>query len=106
MRDPGPVRVSMGTETMNIAITDGVQLNPPGFAAGLGAWSREDGLAGSATWAGASNAAIVPADQDNRVSEMPYMVTRQGADKRNVRVNFSKPVKGSVTLRVRMDDPN
>ncbi|HRO14199.1 MAG TPA: glycosyl hydrolase family 28-related protein [Paracoccus sp. (in: a-proteobacteria)] len=49
---------------MNIAITAGVQLNPPAFAAGLGVWSREDGLSGDASWAGAPNAAIVPADQD------------------------------------------
>lgn len=49
---------------MNIAITDGVKLSPPGFGAGLGVWSREDGPAGSATWANATNAAIAPADQD------------------------------------------
>ncbi|AXC50137.1 right-handed parallel beta-helix repeat-containing protein [Paracoccus suum] len=49
---------------MNIAITDGIQLSPPGFAAGLSVWSREDGTAGSATWANATNAAVVPADQD------------------------------------------
>lgn len=49
---------------MNIAITDGVQLSPPGFAAGLGVWSREDGTPGTATWSGAANAALVPADQD------------------------------------------
>ncbi len=49
---------------MNIAITAGLQLNPPGFGAGLAAWSREDGLSGQPTWAGVPNAAIVPADQD------------------------------------------
>lgn len=49
---------------MNIAITAGLQLNPPGFGAGLAAWSRENGRSGEATWAGAPNAAIVPADQD------------------------------------------
>ena len=49
---------------MNIAITDGLQLAPPGFAAGLSAWSREEGTPGSATWANATNAALVPADQD------------------------------------------
>lgn len=49
---------------MNIAVTDGIGLMPPAFADGLNAWSREDGTAGSATWAGQANAAIVPADQD------------------------------------------
>lgn len=49
---------------MNIAITAGLQLMPPAFSAGLGAWSREDGLSGDASWSGATDAAIVPADQD------------------------------------------
>ena len=49
---------------MNIAITAGLQLNPPGFGAGLGAWSRENGLSGEPTWSGVPNAAIVPGDQD------------------------------------------
>lgn len=49
---------------MNIAITDGLILDPPGFAAGLGVWSREHGTPGSATWAGAGNAGIVAADAD------------------------------------------
>ncbi|MFV0292872.1 MAG: glycosyl hydrolase family 28-related protein [Paracoccus sp. (in: a-proteobacteria)] len=49
---------------MNIAITNGLQLMPPSFAAGLSAWSREYGTPGSATWANQANAAIVAADQD------------------------------------------
>ncbi|WP_149141016.1 glycosyl hydrolase family 28-related protein [Gemmobacter caeruleus] len=49
---------------MNKAITDGLVLMPPPFAAGLGQWSREDGTPGSATYAGAANAALVPSDQD------------------------------------------
>ncbi|MFD1796204.1 right-handed parallel beta-helix repeat-containing protein [Paracoccus aurantiacus] len=49
---------------MNIAITDGLQLMPPSFAAGLSAWSREYGTPGSATWANQLNAAIVSADPD------------------------------------------
>ncbi|MDO5371158.1 glycosyl hydrolase family 28-related protein [Paracoccus sp. (in: a-proteobacteria)] len=49
---------------MNIAITAGLQLMPPGFSAGLGAWSQANGLSGEATWANSPNAAIVPADQD------------------------------------------
>ncbi len=34
---------------MNKAITDGLVLMPPAFAAGLNLWSREDGLAGQGT---------------------------------------------------------
>ncbi|MFD2173826.1 glycosyl hydrolase family 28-related protein [Rhodobacter lacus] len=49
---------------MNIAITDGVSLMPPAFAEGLDQWSSENGTAGSATYAGATNAALVPADAD------------------------------------------
>ena len=49
---------------MNIAITGGLQLMPPSFAAGLSVWSREYGTPGSATWADQANAAIVAADQD------------------------------------------
>lgn len=49
---------------MNKAITDGLLLTPPAFEAGLNVWSSENGTAGSATYAGAANAAIVPADQD------------------------------------------
>lgn len=49
---------------MNIAITNGVKLMPPSFAAGLSVWSREYGTPGSATWANQANAAIVAADQD------------------------------------------
>lgn len=49
---------------MNIAITNGLLLMPPAFRAGLGVWSRSNGTSGSATWANAANAALVPADQD------------------------------------------
>lgn len=49
---------------MNKAITDGLVLMPPEFSAGLGVWSSQDGTPGSATYDGASNAALVPADQD------------------------------------------
>ncbi len=49
---------------MNKAITDGLVLMPPPFAAGLNQWSREDGTPGSATYAGQPNAAYVPSDQD------------------------------------------
>ena len=49
---------------MNIAITDGLQLMPPDFRAGLNVWSRTTGESGQPTWATAMNAAIVPSDQD------------------------------------------
>jgi len=49
---------------MNKAITDGLVFMPPAFAAGLEQWSSGDGTAGSPIYLGATNAAIVPADQD------------------------------------------
>tara|TARA_R110002074_G_scaffold46572_2_gene120035 strand:- start:71 stop:2359 length:2289 start_codon:yes stop_codon:yes gene_type:complete len=49
---------------MNKAITDGVLLMPPAFADGLDVYSSGDGTPGSDTYANASNAAFVPADQD------------------------------------------
>ena len=49
---------------MNIAITDGVNLTPSAFELGLGQWSSENGTVGSATYAGAPNAALVSADAD------------------------------------------
>ncbi len=49
---------------MNKAITDGLVLMPPAFDLGLDLWSSEDGTPGSASYAGAVNAALVPADQD------------------------------------------
>lgn len=49
---------------MNKAITDGLVFMPAAFEAGLSLWSSEDGLPGQATYQGAANAALVPADQD------------------------------------------
>lgn len=49
---------------MNKAITDGIVFTPPSFADGLTNWSSQDGTPGSDDYAGASNAAFVPADQD------------------------------------------
>lgn len=49
---------------MNKAITDGLVLTPPAFELGLDVWSSEDGTAGSDTYQGAGNVALVPADQD------------------------------------------
>jgi hypothetical protein len=49
---------------MNKTITDGLVLTPPPFSAGLALWSRENGTAGSGSYAAQPNAAYVPADQD------------------------------------------
>ena len=49
---------------MNKAITDGVLLQPPAFAAGLDVYSSGNGTPGSDTYANAANAVFVPADQD------------------------------------------
>ena len=49
---------------MNKAITDGLVLMPPPFAAGLSVWSNQDGTPGSETYATDPNAGFVPADQD------------------------------------------
>ncbi|WP_199260547.1 glycosyl hydrolase family 28-related protein [Paracoccus binzhouensis] len=49
---------------MTIAIIGNQSLMPRAFRLGLNQWSQTDGRAGSPTWAGAANAAIVPADED------------------------------------------
>ena len=49
---------------MNKAITEGLVLMPPPFAAGLNLWSSQDGRPGNASYQGAANAALVPSDQD------------------------------------------
>ncbi len=49
---------------MNKAITDGLALMPPPFAAGLDNWSSGNGTPGSDTYAGAGGGVFVPADQD------------------------------------------
>ena len=49
---------------MNKAITQGLVLMPPPFSAGLGLWSREDGLSGQGSYLAQPNAAFVSADQD------------------------------------------
>ena len=49
---------------MSIAIIGNQALMPRPFQAGLNLWSRTDGRAGSPTWSGAANVAIVPADEE------------------------------------------
>jgi hypothetical protein len=41
-----------------------------------------------------------------RVTEMPYVLTSQGASKDKVTVNWSQAVKGRTHLKIRMDTPN
>lgn len=49
---------------MNKAITDGLDLMPPPFSAGLDVWSQGNGTPPTATWNGAPNAVLVPSDAD------------------------------------------
>ncbi len=49
---------------MNKAITDGLVLQPPAFAAGLNLWSSEDGTPGSVTYDTIGTSAFVPGDAD------------------------------------------
>ncbi|MCU0856120.1 MAG: right-handed parallel beta-helix repeat-containing protein, partial [Rhodobacteraceae bacterium] len=57
---------------MNKAITDGLLLMPPPFANGLSAWSRENGTPGSATYAGASDAAFVEITKTEAVQRLRW----------------------------------
>lgn len=81
---------------MNIAITSGLQLMPPGFAAGLAAWSQEDGRSGQTTWASAANAAIVPADQDFGAC---LEIVKQATETR-IRFTGETPILPGTYLRV------
>lgn len=47
-----------------MAILGNTSLMPRAFGAGLNLWSRTNGTAGTPTWAGMANAAIIPADED------------------------------------------
>jgi hypothetical protein len=49
---------------MNKAITEGLVLMPPAFAAGLNLWSSANGRPGDASYFGVANAALVTNDQD------------------------------------------
>ncbi|MGB0497411.1 MAG: glycosyl hydrolase family 28-related protein [Rubricella sp.] len=49
---------------MNIAVTDGIQLMPPAFEAGLGDWSRGDGRPGDPVYVNGIDAALVSDDGD------------------------------------------
>ena len=81
---------------MNIAITAGVQLMPPSFAAGLSVWSREYGTPGSATWENQANAAIVAADQDFG----PCLEINKVEDTTRLRYMGETPILPGTYLRV------
>ena len=81
---------------MNKAVTDGVLLMPPPFANGLDVWSRGDGTPGSDTYATASNAAFVPADQDFG----GCLEIQKGASTTRVRYMGETPLLPGCYLRV------
>ncbi len=81
---------------MNKAITDGLQLMPPPFTEGLNVWSSGDGTPGSATYDGAGNAALVPADQD--FGGCLEMVKTSGTQK--LRYKGQTPILPGCYLRV------
>ena len=82
---------------MNVAITDGVALMPPAFAAGLQNWSSGDGLPGDPGYDGAVNAALASGDADfGTCLEMMKTVTVQ-----KLRAFMETPILPGVYLRVR-----
>lgn len=81
---------------MNIAITNGVRLMPPSFAAGLSAWSREHGTPGSSTWANQANAAIIAADQDFG----PCLEINKVADTTRIRFMGETPIVPGAYLMI------
>lgn len=83
---------------MNKAITDGLILMPPAFQSGLDQWSSEDGTPGSATYAGAPNAALVTADQD--FGDALEILKQQDVTK--LRFMGQTPVLPGCYLRVRV----
>ncbi len=82
---------------MNVAITEGLNLMPPAFADGLAVWSSEDGTPGSASYDAASNAAIVPADQD--FGGCLELLKTQSVQK--LRWTGQTPIMPGVYLRIR-----
>ncbi|KAJ56408.1 hypothetical protein ACMU_05545 [Actibacterium mucosum KCTC 23349] len=81
---------------MNKAITEGLVLMPPAFAAGLNVWSSGDGTPGSATYDGAPNAAIATADQDFG----DCLELQKNAEPQKVRYMGQTPIQPGCYLRV------
>jgi hypothetical protein len=82
---------------MNIAITEGLNLMPPRFENGLNVWSSENGTPGSASYDGASNAALVPADQD--FGGCLELLKTQSVQK--LRWKGQTPIRPGTYLRIR-----
>lgn len=82
---------------MNISVTEGLDLMPPPFAEGLNVWSSEDGTPGSASYDGAANAALVPADQDfgGCLELLKTQITQK------LRWKGQTPIRPGVYLRIR-----
>ena len=81
---------------MTKAITDGLALMPPPFAAGLGQWSSGLGTPGSDTYAASGTGAFVPADQDfGGCLEIAKTLTVQ-----RVRFMGQTPIRPGMYLRV------
>ncbi|QFU07537.1 Pectate lyase superfamily protein [Rhodobacteraceae bacterium THAF1] len=81
---------------MNKVITEGLVLAPTPFADGLDVYSKDDGTAGSATYAGDQNAAYVPADQDFGGA----LELRKVANVQRVRYMGRTPILPGTYLRV------
>lgn len=82
---------------MNKAITEGLQLMPPAYKAGLDVWSSEDGTPGSATYDGAPNATLVTADLD--FGDCLELIKTQSLQK--LRYMGQTPYQPGCYLRVR-----
>ncbi|WP_312531499.1 glycosyl hydrolase family 28-related protein [Paracoccus sp. (in: a-proteobacteria)] len=48
----------------------------------------------------------ITTSSNNRVSEMPWVENQVGSDRQSIALNWSAAVKGTVSLRVRVDTPN
>ena len=83
---------------MNKAITDGLNFMPPAFIDGLSAWSSADGTPGSATYAGAANAALVASDPDFG----PCLELQKTATLQKLRYMGDTPVLPGCYLQVKI----
>jgi len=83
---------------MNKVITDGIDLMPPSFGAGLNLWSNQDGTPGQTTYDVAGGAAIVPADSDFGVC----LELQKTAATQKLRYTGQTPMLAGMYLRVRV----
>lgn len=81
---------------MNKAITDGFDLMPPPFAAGLDVWSQAEGTPGTPSWAGADTVTQVPSDaQFGRCLEI-----RKATAQMRLRYTGETPILPGCYLRI------